>query len=350
MYHFCTYFDHRYLTRGLALYQSLAAHCRSFRLWALCFDALSYQVVSRLGYENLAPITLEEFEKGDAELPKTKRDRSPLEYYFTCTPSLPLYVLNRNPGIDMITYLDSDLFLFQDPTPVFREIGGRSIAVTEHRHPPESWSTWTKENGVYNVGWLSFRNDPSGLACLHWWRERCLEWCYNRGEDGRYGDQKYLEEWPVRFSGFVALGHQGVNVAPWNLVCSDVRTRGGKVLVNGDPLIAFHFHGLTEVQRFVYDFRREFYRIKLTTTLKQKIFAPYIKTLVAMHRESSRIVKTAPLLGSLKQYWADGGTVRPPTGPLAPIYSGLLKARKMVRLIRDIRRKKYLFVIGGHAL
>ena len=33
-----------------------------------------------------------------------------------------------------------------------------------------------------------------GLKALKWWRDRCLEWCYARIEDGKFGDQFYIED------------------------------------------------------------------------------------------------------------------------------------------------------------
>lgn len=346
MYLFCTYFDHRYLSRGLALYQSLARHCRTFRLWALCLDELSYQVVSRLRDPNLVPVALEELEKGDEALQQAKLNRPRLDYYLTCTPSLPLFILRRNPEIGMISYLDADLFLFQNPAAIFREIGDGSIAVTEHRYSPDTRSSQTKKYGTYNVGWLSFRNDANGLACLRWWRARCLEWCHHRVEDGGFGDQKYLDEWPARFPGVVVLRHQGVNVAPWNLVGSHVTTRAGKVLVNGDPLIVFHFHGIKEVRRFVYDVGSSLYQFKLSTTIRQKVYAPYIRALTAMHRVSAGLANTVPLLESLKE----NGKLQGPAKHLSPLRRGLYVADDLADLFSYIYGRTLLMVINGHAL
>ncbi len=97
MYSFCTYFDCRYLVRGLALYQSLKQHCSPFQLWVLCMDSNCYEVLSELRLPNVHLIALEEFEKGDERLLEAKKTRSLIEYYFTCSPSLPLYVLNNCP-------------------------------------------------------------------------------------------------------------------------------------------------------------------------------------------------------------------------------------------------------------
>ena len=63
--------------------------------------------------------------------------------------------------------------------------------------------------GRFNVGMVSFRNDVAGLACLSRWREKCIEWCYDRVEDGKFADQGYLDDWPTEHEGVVVLDMQG---------------------------------------------------------------------------------------------------------------------------------------------
>src|SRR5690242_19008166 len=111
--HYCTYFDRGYLGCGLALYQSLTQrHVAPFILWVLCFDDFTYDVLSKLDQPNLKPVALADFERDDPALLQAKQNRSRVEYYFTCSPSWPLYLLNRYPDIDLITYLDADLYFF----------------------------------------------------------------------------------------------------------------------------------------------------------------------------------------------------------------------------------------------
>ena len=215
MRHFCTYFDLNYLPRGLALYRSLQRVCPSFRLWVLCMDADSHQVLDGLGLSELQLIALEELEQADPELLAVKPHRSRLEYYFTCSPALPLHIFRREPSLDLITYLDADLYCFSDVEPIFDELGSHSIGITGHRFPPSL--VHLEEYGRFNVGWLMFRNDSAGVECLQWWHRRCLEWCYDRCEEGRFADQKYLDEWPSRFPQTKVLEHAGLNAAPWNL-------------------------------------------------------------------------------------------------------------------------------------
>ena len=112
MFYFCTYFDQHYLARGLALYQSIREHCSEFRLWVLCMDDTTYRILTELNLPGVYPIVLEEFERDDEPLKIAKTNRSRIEYYFTCTPSLPLYILNHWPEVGLITYIDADLFFF----------------------------------------------------------------------------------------------------------------------------------------------------------------------------------------------------------------------------------------------
>jgi hypothetical protein len=86
------------------------------------------------------------------------------------------------------------------------------------------------------------------MSTLNWWRERCLEWCYDRFEDGKFGDQKYLDDWPDRFEGIHELRHLGGGVAPWNMSQYSYKMDDKEVyLKKTDPwsrLVFFHFHSL----------------------------------------------------------------------------------------------------------
>lgn len=238
MYYFCTLFDRNYLFKGLSLYQSLRKTCHSFTLYILCMDDLTRSVLAALNLNNVRLISIAEFE--DEALRSVKPKRSVAEYCWTCTPSLLLYVLATNPEIDLITYLDADLLFFSSPDPVFTEFASNSIMIIEHRFPAHL--RYLEANGIYNVEMVAFRLDENGVECLTWWRERCLEWCFNRLEDGRLGDQKYLDDWPTRFAGVHVLRHLGAGVAPWNVEQYDVTEVDDRIMINGYPLVFYHFH------------------------------------------------------------------------------------------------------------
>lgn len=273
---YCTYFDHRYLPQGLAMHRSLEAVNSDFRLWVLCLDEECFDALDRLGHPHIRPIALAAFEAGDTELLRAKQNRSRVEYYFTCTPSWPLFILNHFQEVDLITYVDADLYFFADPAPLFEEMGNHSIAIIGHRFPE---GIEVDDAGIYNVGWLSFRRSQEAFDCLNWWRERCLEWCYFRKEDGKYADQKYLDDWPTRFSGVAVLEHKGANLAPWNLTRYSLQLRGGKVWVDEQPLIFYHYHGLKQVGKMTYDFYLNEYRVRAEPLLLRRVYAPYIRVL-----------------------------------------------------------------------
>ncbi len=252
MRHYCTYFDRNYLYRGLALYESLVQHDTDTLLWILCYDDESYRTLQKLSLSRARLISLAEFEKANPELVAVKPARQLREYYWTSTSSLPLFVFAQSPDIDLVTYLDSDLFFYSSPQPIFDEFAERSIMLIEHRYSSER-EYQAAISGRYNVGLLIFRRDANGLESLHWWRERCLEWCYARAEDGKFGDQKYLDDWTTRFDGVAVLQHPGVGVAPWNLTRFPVRQLDSQLLVRDQPLIFYHFHAFTIITLHLYE-------------------------------------------------------------------------------------------------
>ena len=244
MRYYCTYFDRNYLIRALALIESLQTHEKGpFTIFAVCLDELTRVVLTRLAWPSVVPIALHEIEAHDAELTLARSNRDPVEYYWTLTPTVILRLLERNPHIDLITYVDADLYFYSSPEPIFTEMGTSSILIHEHRFHEEFKPAIIY--GRFNVGLLCFRNDERGRTVLRWWRERCNEWCHNRLEDGKFGDQLYLDAWPDTFPGVHVLGHIGAGVAPWNhLQYHFEPLPDGGVSINGLPLVFYHFHAL----------------------------------------------------------------------------------------------------------
>lgn len=237
--HYCTLFDRNYLLKGLALYHSLTQHSGGFVLHILCMDDVVHELLGRMGFDNVRLIRRVDFE--DSELLAVKSTRTVAEYCWTCTPSLPLYILDHDPSIDLITYLDADLFFFSSPEPIFEEFGDASILIVKHNFAPRFKQY--ELNGKYNVGWLTFRRDPNALAALGWWRNKCIEWCFYRLEENRMGDQKYLDDWPTQFMGVHVLQDIGANVAPYNFSNYRIEVLDSVVVVDETPLIFYHFHG-----------------------------------------------------------------------------------------------------------
>ena len=276
MYHFCTYFDRNYLIRGLTLYRSLVMHCDDFRLYILCLDDEAYSLIVSLNQEKLVPIALIEMESWEKRLETAKKSRSLVEYFFTLSPIFPLFLFQRYPDIEMISYLDADLLFFSSPTPIFDELGDRSIMIIEHRFPPELKSL--EISGRFNVQNQIFRNDAQGIACLNRWRDQCLEWCFDRFEDGKFADQKYLDEWPDLYDRLVILQHKGAGVAPWNWSQYSIEINQDTPLIDKQPLIFYHYHGLTILSNcLIIDGTTRY--VKITNPYQKFFYGTYIKEL-----------------------------------------------------------------------
>lgn len=276
MMHFCTLFDSRYLSRGLTMYESLKAATDDFHLYIFPFDHTSLNVLRALKLSNATIVSLEEFE--DERLLEVKPTRSSVEYLWTASSSTILYVLEKF-RVPHCTYVDADLFFYDSPKVLFEEMGESSILITEHRYAPRN--DISHLSGIYCVQFSSFKNDEHGLKTLRWWRNACLDWCYAREEDGKFGDQKYLDDWPARFSGVHALGHLGGGVAPWNAELYEfTRSNGrihGKEKTTGRSfdVVFFHFHYLRHYDNGTIDLGD----YRLSPNVRTTFYESYLKAL-----------------------------------------------------------------------
>jgi hypothetical protein len=214
--HFVTLFDSHYLPLGLCLYRSLEEQAGPFHLWIVAVDEACADALGKLGLARATVVRLAELET-DALL-RVKGTRSVGEYCWTLTPFLPEYVMQRAPEVRRVTYLDADLYFFQPPAQLIAELeaSGKHVQITDHAFGPEY--AGHARYGRFCVQFLTFRNTAPARKVLRWWQERCLEWCYAREEEGKFGDQKYLDQWPVLFAEEVhILAQQERTVAPWNV-------------------------------------------------------------------------------------------------------------------------------------
>lgn len=270
---FCTFFDKNYLSRGLALYYSITDHYHDFTLFMLCIDNESFELLKKLNLKNLILLRISEIE--DDRMRTIKSTRTPIEYSWLFSSQLPLYLL-QNKNLDMITYLDADMCFFDNAEEIYREFDKKSILIIPHRYPKKDlWRE--KVKGIYNVGMTIFRKDLNALECLNWWKDRCLEWCYGYYEDGKFGDQLYLNDWPIRFKNVHVLKHLGANLASWNITNYDIGDNNGKITVKDKEhgslydLIFYHFHGFR-----IYMTKKQKIKVYPISIYNKKIYAQYL--------------------------------------------------------------------------
>jgi hypothetical protein len=289
---YCTMFDSGYLARGLALIHSLRSEGVDDDIWVLCLDDTVTGFLTDLDLRGVHILTILELEQSTPDLAAARDNRSRVEFFFTCTPSLVCAVMDRSSHCEWVIYLDSDMYFFAPPTRVFSEIGEGDVGIVPHRFPDQLKSL--EQYGTFNVAWVMFRTNAQGRSCAEWWRDRCLEWCYDRPDSGRYADQGYLDEFSMRFPTTVVISDPGVNVAPWNLGRHSVTAADGSVFIDGQQLVFFHFHGLRQKGEWIYP-NIATYKATLTTEVRDQIYLPYIAALNGIERGTASVNFGRPL-------------------------------------------------------
>jgi hypothetical protein len=237
-----TLFNWLYLPQGVALYHSLARVCRDdFVLYVLCIDDLTAAVLRELKLKNLQIVIIDDIE--DGELKAARNNRTIGEFCWTCTTPLLLHILRQQAPNDVITYVDADLYFYSDPSVVLEEMGGGSIYVHEHDFASK-FEHLLPIAARFNVGLVSFRNNPEGLDCLTRWRAQCIQECVMDPSKGKCGDQNYLDEWPDLYPALVIARNPGVGLAPWNISKHRLKSRFRHISVDGRPVVFYHFHSL----------------------------------------------------------------------------------------------------------
>lgn len=154
-------------------------------------------------------------------------------------------------GLETVTYLDPDIFVYSPLLPVLDALtAGASAVLTPHITTPIPDRKLPSEqdhlyNGTYNLGFIALRRSPEADALLDWWERRCLDLGFSEGRTGLFVDQKWMNLAPGLFPNVRILRHPGTNMAYWNLHERELTGVLEAPTVNGDvPLCFFHFSGI----------------------------------------------------------------------------------------------------------
>lgn len=279
MINFCTLFDSYYLDKGIALYRSIESVTCDFTIYIFCFDDKSFNVLKDLNFRHAVVLHYSCIET--PELLTKKAERSKAEYCWTCTPVVIEYVLN-NFLVDSCTYIDADLYFYHNPQILFDEIldANADAVIVEHRFKDNAYGRKLENrNGKYCVEFNYFRQSENSRKILQWWRERCLEWCYDIPEPNRMGDQKYLNQFKKLFTNIHELQNLGGGVAPWNLEQYKLKEKNGNNIVLSDcnkedfQLVFYHFQNIRYLPGRKVNIKSQTKDINL----KYSIYIPYLK-------------------------------------------------------------------------
>jgi hypothetical protein len=263
MEHYVTLFDSFYLPQGLALHASMERQFSNYQLWILCVDDATHAVLQRLGLPNVRLLRLSQLET--QELLRVKASRTKGEYCWTLTPFAPRFVFEAAPEVGRVTYVDADLWFRRNSAAIFREleVAGKQVLITDHAYAADYDNSALV--GQFCVQFMIFTH--GGEPVRKWWEDRCIEWCHGWYEDGKMGDQKYLDDWPERFPEHVhVLQDEGLALGPWNAT----RFPYGRS-------VFYHFHSL----RIASETMVEVGTFHLPAFVLEHVYAPYLRDLRA---------------------------------------------------------------------
>ena len=169
----------------------------------------------------------------------------------TAVKGFVLWDLLNLPDCDSVIYFDPDIVLLASLDRLLNEFESGSILLTPHSTEPDEDTRAIEDHelvalrhGTFNLGFLGVKNDDEGRRFAAWWRHRLRMYCFDAVSFGLFTDQRWADLVPSFFPGHRILTDPAYNVCTWNLNSRTVTgTLQHGLLVNGRPLVFYHFSG-----------------------------------------------------------------------------------------------------------
>ena len=275
---FITYFTKEFLVPGTVAIESFIKFHNDSSGFIICLDKISVDYLRKKKYSKKIKIyELRELPSIHRMFKKFLLTRTFAESIISIKPILINEFIKQIPAGDSIVYFDADIFFFDSLSRVKSVIKNSELVLSEHLFP--KYMEGSQVYGIYNGGFVIFRNSKKSIAVLQRWKKLCIEWCELSLYQDKFADQKYLQKF-ISFDGVKAIKDPGINNGQYYF--RDHRKikfskSQNKFLLDNSSLICFHFHGIRIHQNLISTGFNRYGLIKKPITILFRIYFPYIR-------------------------------------------------------------------------
>ncbi len=182
-----------------------------------------------------------------------------------------------------IFYFDPDIRVYSSLQPMSDILQNCQILLTPHlsdwlddgKHPKE---LSILQSGSYNLGYIGVRNTPEALKLMTWWQSKMLRECVVDIPRGLFVDQKWMDMVPGMYDGVHIERHPGWNTAYWNINHRTVLHEQNGYTVNAQPLVFFHFSGVS-LDGKTFSKHQDRYTLQNLTPAVRELMEDYVEAL-----------------------------------------------------------------------
>jgi glycosyltransferase involved in cell wall biosynthesis len=238
------------LPSARVLARSFYEHHSGRKMSVLVVDAAPGDVEG--GTEFFDVVHLEDLSPPMVELHRMAAAYDLSEFAAALKPHLLRLLLDR--GAAAAIYLGPETRLFAPLDDVAEKASDEAIVLTPHATKPiprdgrRVDETTILGRGTYDLGFLAV--GQRGGEFLEFWSERLRRDCYIEEETQHFRDQRWVDFVPGMF-GCDILRDPGYNLAVWNLDQRNLTKEGEQYLVDGRPLVFFHFSGFDPLRPYL---------------------------------------------------------------------------------------------------
>lgn len=235
---FCCVADSQYLPFFFALVENLrSVHRGSLEIHLLAVDS------------GVAPAVAAQYPELGIRLYTPQDVWTPAEWKRIARRPRNLQALSSKPRIflkarqnsdaEALFLLDLDMYFFRSPARLNSAFGnGHTLFFPQ-------WSdrfTWARLHGIFNSGMVGAKKGAEPF--ISWWSHACWISCELDVEQGRFGDQAFIDQAILYFDGIQIYRDFDEDVAPWNSRTLGLQWKESRWEVRGDrPVGSFHAAG-----------------------------------------------------------------------------------------------------------